>query len=168
MAEAFEIIGLASSIVAFVDFGIKLVSAVKSARDSVHDTLPEVHEIELCLEDVRHSNLRAIQGSPGRHLSQGEKHIMAMATECERLAGELGEIVQKLKIRDGARFRTIESSRIALRVLRKGKDIEDLRRRIDNLDVRIRANVQLILDRLVTEFSKECPSLTSSWQGTGF
>ncbi|KAI8664187.1 hypothetical protein NCS55_00926500 [Fusarium keratoplasticum] len=147
MAEAFEIIGLASSIVAFVDFSIKLVSAVKSARDSVHDTLPEVHEIELCLEDVRHSNLRAIQGSPGRHLSQGEKHIMAMATECERLAGELGEIVQKLKIRDGARFRTIESSRIALRVLRKGKDIEDLRRRIDNLDVRIRGNVQLILDR---------------------
>jgi HAMP domain-containing protein len=160
MAEAFEIIGLASSIVAFVDFSIKLVSAVKAARDSVHDTLPEVHEIELCLEDVRHSNLRAIQGSPGRHLSQGEKHIMAMATECERLAGELGEIVQKLKIRDGARFRTIESSRIALRVLRKGKDIEDLRRRIDNLDVRIRANVQLILDRLVTEASRECPSLT--------
>ncbi|KAI8716496.1 hypothetical protein NCS52_00943700 [Fusarium sp. LHS14.1] len=125
MAEAFGIIGLVSSIVAFVDFSIKIVSAVKSARDSVHDTLPE--------------------------LSQGEKHIMAMATECERLACELGEIVQKLKIKDGARFRTIESSRIALRVLRKGRDIEDLRRRIDNLDVRIRANGQLILDRLVTE-----------------
>ncbi|KAK7429081.1 hypothetical protein QQZ08_004296 [Neonectria magnoliae] len=147
MAGPFEIIGLASSIVAFVDFSIKLVSAVKSARDSIHDTLPEVHEIELCLEDVRHSNLRAIQGSPGRQLSQGERHIMDMATECDRLAGELGAMVRKLKIRDGARFRTIESSRIALRVLRKGKDIDDLRRRIDSLDVRIRSNVQMILDR---------------------
>ncbi|KAM0421390.1 hypothetical protein ACHAPT_010744 [Fusarium lateritium] len=145
--SGFEIIGLASSIVAFVDFSIKLVSAVKSARDSVHDTLPEVHEIELCLEDVRQSNLRAIQGSAGRQLSQGERHVMAMTTECDRLAGELGGMVQKLKIRGGAKSRTLESSRIAWRVLRKGKDIEDLRRRIENLDVRIRSNVQMILDK---------------------
>ncbi|KPM39267.1 hypothetical protein AK830_g7298 [Neonectria ditissima] len=147
MAEAFAIIGLASSIVAFVDFGLKLVSATKSARDSVHDTLPEVHEIEIILEDVRNSNIKAIQGLAGLQLSQGERHIMAMATDCERLAGELGDMVQKLKIRDDARFRTIESSRVAFRVLRRGKDIDDLRRRIEKLDARIRSNVQMILDR---------------------
>ncbi|KAH6637095.1 hypothetical protein F5144DRAFT_592057 [Chaetomium tenue] len=148
MAEALALVGLASSIVAFVDFSLKIIAAAKSVRDSGHGTLPRAHEIGVVLEDVRLSNLRVIQAAvQGGSLSEAERHIMAMATECARLEQELRGVVEKLKINGASRSRTIQSARLALRMYRKEKEIEELHRRILNLDGRIRSNVQMILDR---------------------
>jgi hypothetical protein len=148
MAEAFAIVGLASSIVAFVDFSLKIISAAKSVRDSGHNTLPKVHEIRVILEDVRLSNLKAIQAAvQGGSLSDAERHIMTMTTECERLEQELRDVVAKLQINSDSRFRKIQSTRLALRMYSKEKDIEDLHGRILRLDARIRSNVQMMLDR---------------------
>lgn len=148
MAEAFALVGLASSIVAFVDFSLKIIAAAKSVRDSGHKTLPRVHEIGVVLEDVRLSNLRVIQAVvQGGSLSEAERHIMAMATECDRLERELRGVVEKLKINGASRSRTIQSARLALRMYRKEKEIEELHRRILSLDARIRSNLQMILDR---------------------
>jgi hypothetical protein len=148
MAEAFAIVGLASSIVAFVDFSLKVIAAAKSVRDSGYETLPKAHEIGVVLEDVRLSKLRAIQAAvQGGSLSAAERHIMTMTTECERLEHELRGVVEKLKINGDSRFKTIQSTRLALRIYRKEKDIEDLHGCILRLDTRIRSNVQMILDR---------------------
>lgn len=148
MAEAFAIVGLASSIVAFVDFSLKIIAATRSVRDLGHCTIPQAHEIGVVLEDVRLSNLRATQAAVrGGSLSAAERHIMIMTTECERLEQELRAVVEKLKVNDDSRFRTLQSTRLALRMYRKEKDIENLYGRILGLDTRIRNNVQMILDR---------------------
>lgn len=148
MAEAFAIVGLASSIVAFVDYSLKIIAAANLVRDSGHYTLPKAHEIGVVLEDVRLSNRRAEQAAvQGGSLSAAERHIMAMTTECERLEQELRAVVEKLKINGGSRFRKLQSARLVLRMYRKEKDIEDLHGRILSLDTRIRSNVQMVLDK---------------------
>lgn len=148
MAEAFAIVGLASSIVAFVDFTLKIIAAAKSVRDLGHCTLPKAHEIDVVLEDVHLSNLRARQAAAqGGSLSDAERHIMTMTTECERLEQELRDVIEKLKINGVSRSSMLRRTRLALRMYRKEKDIEDLHGRILGLDTRIRSNVQMILDR---------------------
>lgn len=148
MADPITIIGLVSSIITFVEFGLKVVSGTKNVRDSAHGTTAEVHELDLILEDVRRSNdLVKKQQSSGSGLSDDELHTLAMVAECDKLVGQLRKTINTLKIRAGARSKTLESARVFTQSFLKKSDVQTLRSRLDGLDERIRTNVENIMQR---------------------
>jgi len=124
MADPITIIGLVSSIITLVDFGLKAVSGTKNVRDSLHGTTAEVRELDLIVEEVRLSNdLVKKQQSSGQKLSNGELHILAMVAECDQLVGELRKTINTLKIRATARSKTLESARVFTQTFLKLGDI---------------------------------------------
>ncbi|KAJ0416987.1 hypothetical protein BJY00DRAFT_217081 [Aspergillus carlsbadensis] len=148
MADPITIIGLASSIITFVEFGLKVVSGAKSIRDSQHGSTAEIHQLDLIVADVRASNTQVKeQQLARRHLSEHELRILAMVAECEKLQEELLKIIETLKVRSDARSQTLESARVFARSFFKSSDLQALRGRLDSLDARIRASVGNALQR---------------------
>ena len=147
MAETLAIIGLASNIISFIDFGLKLFSGIGTVRDSLHGTTPEIRELDQILEDVRRLNARVIeQKSIAQNLSKEELRILNMVNECENVATEIDKVIKNLRVRHGARSKTLESGRVVIQGLWKRGDIERLQDRLDRLDQRIRQNIVYALE----------------------
>lgn len=147
MAETLAIIGLASNIISFIDFGLKLFSGIGIVRDSLHGTTPEIRELDLIVEDVQRLNAGVIgQKSTGQTLSKDELRISATANECENVATEIRKVIKDLRVRQDARSKTLESGRVVIQGLWKRGDIERLRGRLESLDQRIRLNIKYALD----------------------
>ncbi len=143
MAETLAIIGLASNIISFIEFGLNLVSGIGMVRDSQHGTTSEICQLELIVEDVQRLNAEVFrQKSSGHILSKDELLILAMSNECERVATEIRKVTKNLKIRQEARSKTLESGRVVIQGLWKRGEIERLRGQLESLDQRIRNNVK--------------------------
>ncbi|KAI1283986.1 hypothetical protein F5Y07DRAFT_96079 [Xylaria sp. FL0933] len=138
------IIGLVSGIITFIDFGHKFVSEVRNIHNSVHGTTANIHELDLVISDVRHSNELAMK-LPRNQLSHDELRIIAMVVECEKLVRELQKATSLLRRRDDARQKKLESARVAVRSFLKQDEIQALRSRLDALDLRIRGHLSSIL-----------------------
>ena len=137
MAEALAIVGLASNIISFVDFGFKVASEARNVRDSLHGTTAEVRELELIVDEV----------SRYRRLTNDEERILEMAGQCERVANDLRKAIKKLHMRKG-RSKTLESSRVVFQGWWKQKDhIAVLLRRLDSLDQRLRRHIENVIRR---------------------
>jgi hypothetical protein len=151
--DPFTIAGLTSSIITFIEFGVKLVSAVKALRNSPQDTIPEVEEFDLIINNVKSLNAKILRANPnGRKLSKHEQDIVSMATTCDDLATELSSILQSLRIRDGAWSRTVERTRVVVTAFRKKDGIGSLLFRLERLDTRLRENVNRIMqDQILSE-----------------
>ena len=142
MAESLAIIGLASNIISFIDFGLKLASGTKMILESIHGTTPEIRELDLIVSNVERLNAEVTRKKdPGQTLSSDEQLILDMAKECDVLAGDIRKVMAKLIVRKGAWSKKLESGRVAFQVMRKHGDIERLRNRLDRLDERIRRNI---------------------------
>lgn len=147
MTETLAIIGLASNIISFIDFSLKLFSGIGIIRDSLHGTTPEIRELDLIVDDVHRLNAGVIgQKSAGQTLSKDELRILAMANEWENLATEIRKVIKDLRVRHDARSKTLESGRVVIQLLWKRGDIERLRNRLEDLDQRIRLNIKYALD----------------------
>ena len=141
MADPATIIGLTSSIITFVDFGVKVVRLARSVRDK-RGAPPELQELDLIAEEIRvlsDSVLR--KRSTASALSDDEKRIIQIATECRNLAVELRELVATLTVRDDAWSKTMELGRVLIQTLRKKGDIEVIWQRLNRLDLRLRESV---------------------------
>jgi hypothetical protein len=148
MAESLAIIGLASNIVSFIDFGLKLASGTRMILESIHGTTPEIRELELVVRNVERLNVEIIQQKvPGQTFSSDEQLILDMAGECDRLAGDIRKVMEKLIVRNGARSKTLESGRVAFQVMRKHGEIDRLRNRLESLDEKLRMNITHVLQR---------------------
>jgi hypothetical protein len=157
MAEALALLGLASNIISFIDFGLKIASGARSVRESVYGTTAEVRELDVILEDVRSYNDRVLQlKASGQKLSDHEMRILAMVRECEKVAEELNKALFDLKVRHG-RSKMLESGRVAVRVVWGQKNIDALRLRLEQLDQRIRLNVEHILQRYASSLCSKLP-----------
>jgi hypothetical protein len=162
MADPITIIGLASSIITFVEFGLKVVSGAKGIRDSQHGTTAEIHQLDLIVADVRALNTEVKQQQLShKKLSEDELRILAMVTECERLQDELQKTIESLTVRPDARSQTLESARVFAKSFFKSSDLQALRTRLDSLDARIRMSVGNAMQRCVA--SKRCPSYRCGW-----
>jgi len=148
MAEPLTIIGLASNIISFVDFGFKLVSGAKNVRDSLHGTTPEINELEQTLARVQRlsAQLQSEAVTEPQQLSQYEKDILGTVNECNALAKDIAKRTKNLKVRDNARFKLWEYGKVALSEIFDTKEIEDLRRRLDKVEQRLRFNICNALD----------------------
>lgn len=142
MAEAITIIGLVSSILSFVDFGLKIVVEAKNVRDSLHGTTAEIHQLDLIVQDIRKWNNNAKKWlSSGQKLSSDESQILEMVAECERLVAKLKTTIASLQIRPEARSRTWEGMRVVTKSLWKHDEISELQSQLENLTKRLWVNI---------------------------
>lgn len=146
MADPATIVGLASGMIALVTFGCKVVSVAKTVYHGT-GTLPELRELDLIVANVQGltSKIRAAARSGGAKISEDDHQLVLMADECERLAGELREILEGLKMPDNPRL--LQSTLIALRAITKKGELDNLRDRLDKLDMRLRVNIGHALQR---------------------
>ncbi|KAI0537253.1 hypothetical protein GGR58DRAFT_502358 [Xylaria digitata] len=146
MADPISIIGLVSGIITFVDFGLKVVSGTKTVRDSLYGTTAEVNEVDEIVKEVKRCNdLVKQQRLAGQNLSDDEKCILAMVTECDRLVGELRKAINILKIRPDALSKTLESVRVFTQSLYKRDEIQSLRSNLENMARRIQSSVERLM-----------------------
>ena len=144
MAEL-AVVGLVGNIIQLIDFGTKLVSATRDVHGSLNGTTAEVDELTHILSSVQSSNERVknMQVSP-HALSQDETTLLGLVKECEKLAKTMQKVLDKLKKRDST-WKTYEDLRVAFQTLSKRKDLEDLRRRLEALDSKIRMSFSHVL-----------------------
>lgn len=128
------IIGLAASIISFIDFGTKMVSLAKSVRDSPGGTIPEADDLNVIIQDIRSVSDEIRHKMPTAGLSRDEQRIVHMVTRCDELAGELSHILEKLKMRDSAWSKKMETVRVLLRAVWKKKEVDSLQKRLQDLD----------------------------------
>lgn len=131
MADPIAIIGLAGSIISFIDFGTRMVSLAKSVRDSPSGTIPETDELDLIIQGIK-SLSRGIQKKmpATEKLCGDERRILLMVSRCDELAVETRRILHKLKVRDKTWSRTVESIRVAFQGDWMKKEVDALQRRL--------------------------------------
>jgi hypothetical protein len=146
MTDPISVISLVASIVTLVDFGYKVVSGGKSARGSNQGTLPNVTRLDAIVNEIHESNVITIAQLSGSQMpTKAERNVMGMVKESEVLYTQLHNTITKLTMRPEARFKHLESSRVAFQSLLSQKDLEELEKRLRRLDRRIRSEIQSMI-----------------------
>lgn len=151
MAEAFALIGLASSILTFVDFGSKLISFVKSIRDSPDGRFLLFKEFD----DNRRRLLSLSQALRGSKipelLSQDENKIILLAEDCAKLASDLDDILERLGVREAPRRGTLgtvlNSIKVGVKAMYSQSDILSLESRLEHLSSSLQRAVNRALQQ---------------------
>lgn len=146
MAEAFAIIGLTSSILTFIEFGIKITSTFRAISSSADGTAAEIQELDKDLQQIHTRNQRILARKESRKASPDEIRIADTVVACESLAQDLRKIIQKLSRRPDARSRHFEAGRVTIQTAIKKGEIESLQKRLRQQDKKIREGLQAILD----------------------
>ncbi|KAH5265392.1 hypothetical protein HBI70_141900 [Parastagonospora nodorum] len=137
MADPISILGLVAGIITFVDFGYKVISGSKSARDSIQGRTPDVARLNKIVQEIRLMNAALVSQISGqRKPSPLEKHVIEMVQESEKLNLQLHKEIEKLTMRSETRFKHLESGRVALQSIRK----------LLVLDHRVRSGIQMVLE----------------------
>lgn len=137
------VVGLVSNIISFIEFGSKLVAVTQDVRQSRHGMAVEVEELKLILSGVRTSRerVKAMQASQLRvpkRLCLPEEDILRLVDLCENLAGKIEPILEKLRKRPNASWKTYEEIRVAFRTLIERRELQELCRRLRDMDERVR------------------------------
>ncbi|KAL1849363.1 hypothetical protein Daus18300_013294 [Diaporthe australafricana] len=148
MAEAWAIVGVAVNIATIIDLGFKLVSSGIAAHESIHGTTREIETLNILLDEIENTNdLLQATKSFTDGLSCGEPRFRSLAKECDKLVKELRHILAKLRIREEALSRTIESGRVAIQSWWKRKDIAAMKDRLLEVEARLKDAVARILSQ---------------------
>ncbi|KAL3459324.1 hypothetical protein BJX64DRAFT_205453 [Aspergillus heterothallicus] len=152
MADVLAIIGLASNIAQFLEYGIRFVAAGKEVYESKQGTTKAIREIELVVEDIQNQSAEFTQkgSSPWQfsttRANADELAIRKYARQCIDISTELIKLLRKLTVRDDAQFRALESGRVALRILRKSSEVQALKKRLEELDTKLRERLTRLLN----------------------
>lgn len=152
MAEAFLALGVAANIAQFISYGIKLLAEGKEAYGSIRGQQDEHHELETIIADIKGLSDEVASVSLQTRvatipLSSDERIIVQLVTECQPLADKLQRLLDDLKVSKGARLRGLQTSWQTLKGGWKKSDIQDLRRRLLDIDERLRFRVSNMLQK---------------------
>lgn len=124
--DALAGIGLASSIISFVDFGSKLLSKAREIAISADGALSENLDLELVTEDLRNLSDNLRDGSGLRSLS--EQKLVHLRRGCVEVADQLIDALDRLKIKqDKTPFKSFQQ---AIKILWKKEKLEELTQRL--------------------------------------
>lgn len=127
--DPLTILGLAASIVQFVDIGHKLVTGVKEVYDSTNGVLTSMEDMKLIADDIQNAATEIKGSSP---FSQSERAIVNVAQRSLDLANELQQKLKHLEIRPD-RSRKVEAARVTLQSFWQRKDIKELDERLSKI-----------------------------------
>lgn len=147
MAEAFAILGIAANIAQFVSFGIQLISEAKKIHGSFHGVQNDHHELEVIVEDIKKS-CKDVVPAPGS--LRDAQAFQQLLKECIPLADKLLFIRSDRQVSKAQNHRGLEVVRQTLRSVAKRKEIQELKRRLLDMDQRLRARAFSILQEYVS------------------
>lgn len=148
MAEALATLGIVANIAQIIGFGLQLASVGTEIYNSVQGSRDEYRELEIIIADVGDNTkkIREALSHSSTISSRDEKAILQLATECEPLATKLLKILNDLKISKDARFRGLETVKQTIRGAAKRKDIQDLKRRLMDLDSHLKGKLHTLFN----------------------
>jgi hypothetical protein len=121
-------LGLASNVVQFVDFGIKLFRDGKELYESAQGSIAEQRELQAVTADLRDIVQKL---HPTVHpATQDDAALARLAADCEKLATELLGVLDKLKVKEGQNRKWV-SFKQALALVLKEKEIRGLEQRLE-------------------------------------
>lgn len=147
MLEPFTALSLATAIVAFVDFGGKLVktgyTSYHSAQGATEGNvrLEEVTKDLLSISQQLSDSLRANEGP----LTQDDHRLQEMGQGCQRLAEKLLELLDGLKVRDGGHWRSWQALRKSIEERMKSREIYEIVGRLNVYRQQISAHLIAIM-----------------------
>jgi hypothetical protein len=146
MLDPLSAISLASAIVQFVDFSVKLISAGHELYEK--GSLASNDEIELITQDLVHlaEDLGVDRPAPAKEPSPDEIAVQVLARSCKELADEMIAVLITLKVqkpRSG-----LETVRKSLRGMRVRGKVQSLEKRLekirDELNLRLTAILRYV------------------------
>ncbi|KAI0593106.1 hypothetical protein F4775DRAFT_608331 [Biscogniauxia sp. FL1348] len=146
--DPFTALGVASNIVAFVDFACRLFTETRDIYKSASGTT----EQNLLLEDISRNVLDFSTGLSHCHSSQ--PRLKSISKQCEIIAKDLLETLDTLKLK-GERSKW-QSFRSALREVRKKSEIDRLADSLAKVQMNI---VQYILSQIQSDNSETAKSI---------
>lgn len=148
MAEALTLLRLVANVLQFVEVGRALLSAAKEAREDGRVLTKDLQHVHLLLEDIR-STGEWVEKSvdPSLPMSMDEVAIWKYSEKCDAIAARLDQVLGKLRVRDDAKSRKVESSRVAVVGFAKRIEVQRLVDRLEQLDERLRRRLRQSLDK---------------------
>lgn len=135
---------LAAAIVQFVDFGSKLLvegyGSYRSAEGATDEQI-QIESVAVDLDDLCERLWQAPPLTAGKQ-SRGEAALAQLAQECQKVAKELVELLDSLKVTSSGPWRSWEAARQTVRRAWKKDKIEKLQKRLDT--IRFQINTQLL------------------------
>jgi hypothetical protein len=141
MLDPLTAISLASAVVQFVDFSVKLVSAGHELYEK--GSLANNNAVEQITQDIAHlaEELGAHRPPSAKQPSQDEIALQELAGSCKKLAEEMMAVLKTLKIQEPKNG--LEIIRKSLRSMRKKGKIQNIEQRLgkirDELSLRLTA-----------------------------
>ena len=145
MADPLSIVGLAASIVQFLDFGFRLIKCAKEVLQSAEGVRKEISQLRRATEDIKNQALAAT--STAQQQSKDEKAIRDLANQCIPLSDTLIKKLESLQIREDAWSRTLEAIRISAETLFKRKDIRELAEKLKSIDEDLRSRIVQVMQK---------------------
>ena len=143
MLEPLAAIGLAGSLVQFVDFCGRIIAEGYSAYQSANGVSKDNAHLEVVIRDLQawSKKFNAVQTSPST-LSDDEKALQGLRVDCSLLAGELLSILEKLRVKRTGHLRSISAFGKSVRRFHKSDQIKRLSKELD--DIRSEINSRLL------------------------
>jgi len=151
MAEAFAVLSIAANIAQFTDYARQLISGGKEIYNSLEGARDEHKALKIIIDDVKslaHDN-GARANSSRQYSNADEIAFRKLAAECEPLADKLLAILKDLEIPNDGRFRGLQTVRQTIRGTAKRRVIQELLRRLTDIDMRLRYRASRLLEEYV-------------------
>ncbi|KAJ9145468.1 hypothetical protein NKR23_g5422 [Pleurostoma richardsiae] len=142
--EAAVAVGLASSIVQFVDFGGKLVRNLKELRSNSNtdvnvDYLRLARDLRTIVQDLVQSNRSAVCQNGA--LPSESSDFLDIADSCASLASKIIDKLESVALQSGSSTTTTKRVKAALKASWRGNEIDELAKRLqyyrDELQIRM-------------------------------
>ena len=130
-------IGLAASIVSFIDFSWSLLTGAKELYESGRRKTKDNARISSIVDDLNEYALDLTIGGEGA--SKHEKALRALANDCHGLSKELVKILQKLEMTKNSRWQSLKKT---WQAMRKADDIALIELRLEKY--RTQMNTRLL------------------------
>ena len=147
MLDPLTALSLASNVVQFLDFSAKLVAKGNELYKSADGASVGNAELEDIAKDLQDLNARLQQSTPSHNtnlttLTTSDVALRKLSEQCSGVAGELIEVLDKLKVR-GTSNRRWKSVRQALKGLMKKDEVGAIAQRLQN--VRDELNLHILV-----------------------
>jgi hypothetical protein len=130
--DPLSVLGLAASIVQFVDFSSKVIDGARDLYHSNQGITSENSDVRLIAADLSAltSNLCARSSQPGQQRNSDQIALHGLASQCQIFSEELSAIMEKVTSRD-PRSKT-EALRVLMQSVRYQKQVRNLKKRLES------------------------------------
>lgn len=133
-------IGVASSVLAFIDFSVKLVKgAVEIYRDGTTSENARIEDVVRDLK-VRSEAMKASKTAK----TEAEKSIVKLAEECHKVSGSSLALLEQMSVKN-QKHSKLGSLKAALITSRKRKTVAEFQAQLQEYRAQILLNLQLVL-----------------------